>query len=164
MCYFRCQWDFTLALCCIDTSVNINMTIQSKWQRINTLLMSEDFILLKPSNKMSCHIAVWCCFVSPSVSFALCFLFAPVKLQLHLLIAVCLMQYIPMPVLYGVFLYMGVASLSGIQVDLRRLSVSMKKMSYITYYILHERLIHCTTEHIYVPLTPWKCPVSLYFG
>ncbi|KAM7392338.1 hypothetical protein PAMA_007448 [Pampus argenteus] len=29
--------------------------------------------------------------------------------------AVCLTQYIPMPVLYGVFLYMGVASLSGIQ-------------------------------------------------
>ena len=28
-----------------------------------------------------------------------------------------LCQYIPMPVLYGVFLYMGVASLSGIQVD-----------------------------------------------
>lgn len=27
-----------------------------------------------------------------------------------------LMQYIPMPVLYGVFLYMGVASLHGIQV------------------------------------------------
>ena len=26
------------------------------------------------------------------------------------------LQYIPMPVLYGVFLYMGVASLSGIQV------------------------------------------------
>lgn len=28
-------------------------------------------------------------------------------------------QYIPMPVLYGVFLYMGVASLSGIQVGRR---------------------------------------------
>lgn len=26
------------------------------------------------------------------------------------------LQFIPMPVLYGVFLYMGVASLSGIQV------------------------------------------------
>lgn len=29
-----------------------------------------------------------------------------------------LFQYIPMPVLYGVFLYMGVASLNGIQVRL----------------------------------------------
>lgn len=27
------------------------------------------------------------------------------------------LQFIPMPVLYGVFLYMGVASLSGIQVS-----------------------------------------------
>ena len=27
-------------------------------------------------------------------------------------------QYIPLPVLYGVFLYMGVASLNGIQVRL----------------------------------------------
>lgn len=26
-------------------------------------------------------------------------------------------QFIPMPVLYGVFLYMGVASLNGVQVD-----------------------------------------------
>lgn len=28
------------------------------------------------------------------------------------------MQFIPMPVLYGVFLYMGVASLNGVQVSL----------------------------------------------
>ena len=29
-----------------------------------------------------------------------------------------LMQFIPMPVLYGVFLYMGVTSLGGVQVSL----------------------------------------------
>lgn len=34
------------------------------------------------------------------------------------LLLLCLIQYIPMPVLYGVFLYMGVASLNGIQVQL----------------------------------------------
>lgn len=30
----------------------------------------------------------------------------------------CVPQFIPMPVLYGVFLYMGVASLNGVQVSL----------------------------------------------
>lgn len=29
----------------------------------------------------------------------------------------CVPQFIPMPVLYGVFLYMGVASLNGVQVS-----------------------------------------------
>lgn len=29
-----------------------------------------------------------------------------------------ILQFIPMPVLYGVFLYMGVASLNGVQVNL----------------------------------------------
>ena len=29
----------------------------------------------------------------------------------------CVFQFIPMPVLYGVFLYMGVASLNGVQVS-----------------------------------------------
>lgn len=32
--------------------------------------------------------------------------------------AFCIPQFIPMPVLYGVFLYMGVASLNGVQVSL----------------------------------------------
>lgn len=31
-------------------------------------------------------------------------------------IVLCVRQFIPMPVLYGVFLYMGVASLNGVQV------------------------------------------------
>lgn len=31
-------------------------------------------------------------------------------------VAFCISQFIPMPVLYGVFLYMGVSSLKGIQV------------------------------------------------
>lgn len=31
----------------------------------------------------------------------------------------CALQFIPMPVLYGVFLYMGVASLNGVQVSER---------------------------------------------
>lgn len=30
---------------------------------------------------------------------------------------ILLFQFIPMPVLYGVFLYMGVASLNGVQVS-----------------------------------------------
>lgn len=35
-----------------------------------------------------------------------------------LYIVLCVLQFIPMPVLYGVFLYMGVASLNGVQVSL----------------------------------------------
>jgi len=35
-----------------------------------------------------------------------------------LCILLFLLQYIPMPVLYGVFLYMGITSLGGVQVAL----------------------------------------------
>lgn len=35
-----------------------------------------------------------------------------------MLFDLCFRQFIPMPVLYGVFLYMGVSSLKGIQVSL----------------------------------------------
>lgn len=44
-----------------------------------------------------------------------------------------LFQYIPMPVLYGVFLYMGVASLSGIQVRWKLWMIS----SYLNYTFIH---------------------------
>lgn len=36
---------------------------------------------------------------------------------LTLFLLLFLPQFIPMPVLYGVFLYMGVASLNGVQVS-----------------------------------------------
>lgn len=44
----------------------------------------------------------------------------------------CSIQYIPMPVLYGVFLYMGVASLSGIQVYYKKI--------HIYFFFLHNFL------------------------
>ena len=37
-----------------------------------------------------------------------------------------LLQFIPMPVLYGVFLYMGVTSLGGVQVKCHVLQVTIK--------------------------------------
>lgn len=57
-------------------------------------------------------------------------------------IVLCAPQFIPMPVLYGVFLYMGVASLNGVQVSLTTsLSANQCWASYwkiyITFYLLN---------------------------
>jgi len=37
--------------------------------------------------------------------------------MLEMILVVCMIQLIPMPVLYGVFLYMGFTALPGLQVS-----------------------------------------------
>lgn len=63
-------------------------------------------------------------------------------------IVLCAPQFIPMPVLYGVFLYMGVASLNGVQVSLTTsLSANHSWAShckmYITFVYFSVAAQHC---------------------
>jgi len=54
--------------------------------------------------------------------------------------SVC-MQFIPMPVLYGVFLYMGVTSLGGVQVR------QLYTYQFMHYYISLRKPVFTARQH-----------------
>ena len=71
------------------------------------------------------------------------------RVKLYVLTCGCVLQHIPMPVLYGVFLYMGVTSLGGIQ-------VAFQLLTWCSYYELPSK--HNTNLRVRcVNSVNWTC-------
>jgi anion exchange protein len=86
-------------------------------------------------------------------------------LGIHILIGLStlltsVLRLIPMPVLYGVFLYMGITSLGGVQF-IERISILIMPVKYQPDYIF---LRHCPTRRVHVfTLIQIVCFIGLWF-
>lgn len=84
-----------------------------------------------------------------------------------MLFDLCFRQFIPMPVLYGVFLYMGVSSLKGIQVSLspavfEDTAALLFRTAQESGAVSKDKFAPCSCKPLMVIQSPWELLLNVF--